>query len=78
MPPRKKSVKERKTCICGDNCHEKHSHLPGLLLMALSLVALPLNLGLIPGMEWALAWPVLGVLIGVALVAKVMICRRSS
>jgi hypothetical protein len=78
MPPRKKSVKEKKSCVCGDNCHEQDSHLPGLLLMALSLVALPINLGLVPGMEWAVGWPVLGLLLGVALVAKVMICKSSS
>jgi len=75
MPPRKKTISR---CFCGDNCHEKHSHLPGLLLAGLGLVALPLNFGLVAGLEWARAWPLVLVLIGTILVAKVGICRSKS
>ena len=82
MPPRKKRKKTetsvRSSCICGDNCHENHSHLPGLLLMGAGLVALPLNFGLIAGLEWARAWPLVIVLIGAVMVAKVGICRSKS
>ncbi len=67
-----------KSCMCGSNCHEEHSHLPGLLLAAFGLLALPVNFGLIPGMEWALAWPVLIVFIGVVLALRVNICRTQS
>mgnify|MGYP001187607845 CR=1 FL=1 len=81
MPSKKKSTKiesVRKTCVCGSDCHDEHSHLPGLLLVAFGMLALPINFGLIPGMEWALAWPLLIVLIGAAMVMKVGICRGSS
>jgi hypothetical protein len=80
MPPKKKSAKKesRNICLCGDNCHDEHAHLPGLLLAALGLLALPLNFGLIPGVEWAQAWPVLMVCIGMVLALKVSICRIKS
>jgi len=82
MPPRKKRTKKEKparsSCICGDNCHENHSHLPGLLLMGIGLIALPLNFGIVSGFEWARAWPLVIVLIGAVLVAKVGICRGRS
>ncbi len=81
MPPKKRkkttSVKA-KGCRCGSNCDEEHSHLPGLLLAALGLLALPINFGLIPGMEWALAWPLLIVFLGIVLALRVSICRSSS
>lgn len=76
MPPRKKAPKEARSCACGDNCNEEHSHLPGLLLAGLGIVALPLNFGMVAGVEWARAWPVLLVLAGFVLVAKVAICRN--
>ncbi len=79
MPPKKKAKnvqsKGQRTCRCGSNCHEEDAHLPGLLLAALGLLALPINFGLIPGMEWALAWPVLIVFIGIVLALRVNICR---
>jgi hypothetical protein len=81
MPPKKKKSKivaPMKSCACGSNCHEEHSHLPGLLLAALGLLALPINFGMIPGMEWALAWPVLIVFIGLVLALRVNICRTQS
>jgi hypothetical protein len=81
MPPKKKSVKKEsvnKNCICGSDCHDQDSHLPGLLLVALGLLALPINFGMIPGMQSALAWPLLIVLVGAVLVVKVGICRSAS
>jgi hypothetical protein len=78
MPRKSKSTKKERLCVCGSDCHDTHSHLPGLLLSALGLLALPINFGLIPGMEWALAWPLLLVLVGAVMVAKVAICKSSS
>jgi LiaI-LiaF-like transmembrane region len=81
MPPKKKPSKSepsKRGCVCGSDCHTQDSHLPGLLLVAFGLLALPVNFGLIPGMEWALAWPLLIVLVGAVLVVKVGICRGSS
>ena len=84
MPPRKKKKRSvakkqpRKSCSCGDQCHEEHSHLPGYLLIAFGLLALPVNFGLIPGMDWLKSWPLLLVLFGVTMVAKVAICRSRS
>lgn len=81
MPPRKRkkpSNAKRIGCVCGSGCHDEHSHLPGLLLAAFGLLALPVNFGLIPGMEWALAWPLLIVFIGIVLALRVNICRSSS
>ncbi len=79
MPPRKKKPSPAKApqkgCVCGSNCHEEHSHLPGLLLAAFGLLALPLNFGMIPGLEWALAWPVFLVVLGVVMALRVSICR---
>jgi hypothetical protein len=66
------------SCVCGSDCHDEHSHLPGLLLAALGLLALPINFGLIPGMEWALAWPLLIVFLGIVLALRVSICRSQS
>jgi hypothetical protein len=84
MPPRKKAKSKdsaaasRKGCVCGHSCHEDDAHLPGLLLLGLGLVALPINLGLVSGMEWALAWPLLIVFVGIVLALRVNICRMSS
>jgi hypothetical protein len=81
MPPKKKkkaSSAKRMSCVCGSDCHDEHSHLPGLLLAALGLLALPINFGLIPGMEWALAWPLLIVFLGIVLALRVSICRSQS
>lgn len=82
MPPKKKSknvaTKVQKGCTCGSSCHEDDAHLPGFLLAAIGLLALPINFGLIPGMEWALAWPLLIVFIGLVLVLRVNICRTQN
>jgi len=78
LPAKKKSSNVKSSCVCGGDCHDRHSRLPGLLLMALGLVALPINFGLVPGFEWALAWPLLLVVIGAVLVVRVHICRSRS
>jgi hypothetical protein len=81
VPPTVKepaSAASSKGCRCGDNCHEDHSHLPGYLLIAFGLLALPINFGLISGLEWAKAWPLLLVLVGATLVAKVTLCKAQS
>jgi hypothetical protein len=77
MPPKKKSSekKSRSVCACGDNCIEKHSHLPGLLLAAFGVLGLQANFGLL-GMDALRAWPLFLVLIGGVLIAKVTICRN--
>ena len=75
---KKKTNKEYLRCYCGADCHDEHAHLPGYLLIALGLLALPINLGFIPGLEWAKAWPLLLVLFGFVLLAKVSICRMKS
>jgi len=78
MSPKKKSAKKPSDCVCGSDCHDEHAHLPGLLLVAFGLVALPAVFGIIPGMEWIQAWPLLAVLLGVVLIVRVGICRSKS
>lgn len=85
MAPKKKKPlvpsepqKVPKPCLCGDNCHEPHAHLPGFLLIALGFLVLPLNYGLVANLEWARAWPLAIVLVGCILVVKVTICRKQS
>ena len=81
MPPKKKASKKaalQKSCSCGGDCHDQHAHLPGMLLVAFGLVALPISFGLIPGMEWFQILPLVLVLVGVVLIVKVGICRGRS
>ncbi len=79
MPPKRKPTqkKSRSACACGDNCHDSHSHLPGLLLAAFGVLGLEANFGVI-GVESLRAWPLVLVLLGAVLVAKVSICRTRS
>ena len=77
MPPKRKSNEKKARCACGDNCTEKHSHLPGLLLAAFGVLGLQANFGLL-GMDALRAWPLFLVLIGGVLIAKVTICRNKS
>lgn len=49
--------------------HDEH-HLPGWLLVAFGLLALPVQFDLIEGIQWAKAWPLLLVLVGIVLVIK--------
>ncbi len=55
---------------------DPHAHLPGYLLIAFGLLTLPVNFGLVGGLEWAKAWPLLLVVFGFVLIAKVSLCRR--
>jgi hypothetical protein len=61
-------------CICGE-CGDPHAHLPAYLLIAFGLMTLPINFGLIGGLEFAKAWPLLLVMIGFVLLVKVQLCR---
>ena len=70
-----KAANYSNACTCGGNCHEKYAHLPGYLLIAFGLLLFPINFGLIPGVEWAKAWPLVLVLFGFVYISKVTICR---
>jgi len=54
---------------------DPHAKLPAYLLIAFGLLALPLNFGLIDGLEFAKAWPLLLIMFGFVLLAKVYICK---
>ena len=74
-----KSSKSPSKCkVCGGDCHDPHARLPGYLLIAAGLLAVPLNFGLIGGLEFAKAWPLLLVLFGFAVLVKVELCRSRS
>jgi len=77
-PKKQKSVPSAKSCMCGGDCKEKHSRLPGYLLMAFGFLALPINFDMIPGLEWLKAWPLFLVLMGAVIAIKVTLCRRKS
>lgn len=72
MPPKKS---KKKPAMPGNELgnQKENPHLPGMLLIAYGLLALPLNLDLIPGLEWAKAWPLVLALFGVVLVVKEML-----
>lgn len=61
--------------ICGGDCINPHARLPGYLLIAFGLLALPVNFGLLGSLEFAKAWPLLLVLFGFVALAKIQICR---
>lgn len=71
MTSRKKKI-TKKTDEAGLHLYKHHDehHLPGWLLVAFGLLALPVQFDLIEGMSWAKAWPLLLVLVGVVLVIK--------
>ncbi len=75
---KKKILKSSKKCLCGGDCHASDAWLPGYLLIGFGLLAVPINLGLIGGMDWAKGWPLLLALIGVVLVVKLELCRSRS
>jgi len=76
MPPRKRSKKRAaKKAERALSSEEENPHLPGYLLIAFGLMALPLNFGLVPGLEWAKAWPLLLVLLGITYVAKTVLAK---
>ncbi len=62
-------------CACGSVCSDPHARLPAYLLIAFGLLALPINFGLIGQLEFAKAWPLLLVLFGFVLLARVQICK---
>lgn len=64
-------------CTCGSDCHDPHARLPGYLLIALGLMAVPLNFGVMPELSWLKAWPLLAVLFGFVVVVRATLCRRS-
>jgi hypothetical protein len=67
MPPRKrKKTSSRKA----PKRSKENPHLPGYLLIAWGLMTLPLNFGLVPGLEWAKAWPLILVLFGIIFIVK--------
>ena len=65
-------------CICGGECHDPHANLPGYILIALGVIAIPLNFGMVNGLDFTRAWPLLFVLFGFVLLAKVQFCRKKS
>ncbi|MEM4359074.1 MAG: DUF5668 domain-containing protein [Candidatus Bilamarchaeaceae archaeon] len=74
----KKTEPAKQACVCGGDCLEKGAYLPGYLLIALGSLALPINFDLLPGLQWAKAWPLLLVLFGIVIIVKTAICRRKS
>lgn len=72
MPPRKRT---KKRAASKPAKSEENPHLPGYLLIAFGLLALPINFGLLPGLEWLKAWPLLLVLFGVAFVVKTVLSK---
>lgn len=63
-------------CVCGGSCDDTHARLPGYLLIALGMMAVPLNFGLFPQLDWARAWPLVLVLFGFVLVVRTVICKQ--
>jgi hypothetical protein len=74
MPPRKKRRKAS-TRTTRASRYEENPHLPGYLLIAFGLLALPINFGLLPGLEWLKAWPLLLVLFGFAHLTKTFLSK---
>lgn len=62
-------------CVCG-GCEESHPRLSGYLLVALGVMLVPVNMGMIPGFEFGTAWPILLVLIGAVLIARATLCKK--
>ncbi len=77
MAKRKKTKTKKSSalkCACGE-CVDPHARLPAYLLIAFGLMTLPINFGMIDGLEFAKAWPLLLVMIGCVLLAKVQLCK---
>lgn len=79
MPPKRKKAKvvaaPSDTCVCGANCSSTDAYLPGYLFLVLGVVTVPINLGLIPGLEAGLAWPLVFFVVSAIAFAKVALCR---
>ncbi len=83
MPPKRKSSKpvskpSKGGCSCGGSCESENAYLPGYLFLLLGAATVPVNLGMLPGLEAAMAWPVLFLIIGVVAFARVALCRGKS
>ena len=71
MPPRKKRKKTKTT----SKRRNSNPRLPGYLLITFGLLCLFINFDLIPGLEWAKAYPLLVMLFGFVSLVKVSISR---
>ncbi|MBN1169574.1 hypothetical protein JXA56_00980 [Candidatus Micrarchaeota archaeon] len=68
MPPKKKrKTSTKKVEKINDG------HLPGTLMIAFGILGLALNFDLIAELQWAKAYPLLAVLFGFVVLAKVII-----
>jgi len=74
MPPRKK--KPRKKAPKKAESGKNYPHLPGYFMIAFGLMGMGLNFDLFPGLEWAKAYPLLAVLLGIVVLVKVAISRE--
>lgn len=72
------SISKSDGCMCGHDCTSTNAPLGGLLIAAFGLLALQINFGLMPNLEWAKAWPLLLVLIGAVIMVKSGICQSRS
>ena len=71
MPPRKK----RKRTKTVSRKRDPYPRLPGYLLIVFGLICLFINFDLLPGLEWAKAYPLLVVLAGFVSLVKVSISK---
>ena len=67
MPPKKRKTSRKKVKKVNDE------HVPGFLMIAFGLLGLALNFDLIAELQWAKAYPLLAVLFGFAVLAKVIL-----
>ena len=67
MPPKKRKTSRKKVEKVNDE------HLSGFLMIAFGLLGLALNFDLIAELQWAKAYPLLAVLFGFAVLAKVIL-----
>jgi len=68
MPPKKKKKTSRKRVE-----RVNDGHVPGFLMITFGVLGLALNFDLIEGLQWAKAYPLLAVLFGFAVLAKVIL-----
>ena len=73
MSPKKSNIKSKKK-----HDHDPHPHLRGYLMIAFGLLGLSLNFDLLEGLEWAKAYPLLLVLLGIVMLAEIVISREVS
>lgn len=76
MPPKKKPRKKpAKKAAASEDDMSRFAHLPGYFMIAYGLIALGLNFDMLPGLEWAKAYPLFAVLLGVVVLVKLAISR---